>query len=58
MRDPERTILDDLSDEEDAARLAEADLAAGRVVPHAEVREWLLTWGTQDEKPAPAHWFK
>lgn len=60
MADVERTILDDLTDAEDEARLAEAeaDIAAGRVVPHAEVAEWLKTWGTPDEKPAPAHWFK
>lgn len=60
MADVERTILDDLTDAEDEARLAEAeaDIAAGRVVPHAEVAEWLKTWGTPDEKPAPAHWSK
>lgn len=59
MSGPEETILADLTDAEDETRLAraEADIAAGRVVPHAEVRDWLLTWGTPDEKPAPAHWF-
>jgi predicted transcriptional regulator len=30
-----------------------ADIAAGRVVPHAEVSAWLDTWGTPDETPAP-----
>lgn len=56
----EKSVLDDLTDEEDARRLAEAeaDIAAGRVVPHEEVAAWLDTWGTPDEKPAPAHWFK
>ena len=56
----EKSILGDLTSEEDARRLAEAeaDIAAGRLVPHSEVAEWLKTWGTPDEKPAPAHWFK
>ena len=56
----EKSVLDDLTDEEDARRLAEAeaDIVAGRVVPHEEVAAWLDTWGTPDEKPAPAHWFK
>ena len=47
-------------DEADARRYAEAmaDLDAGRVVPHEEVRAWLETWGTPDEKPAPESWFK
>jgi hypothetical protein len=32
---------------------AEADYAAGRVVPHERVREWLKSWGTSDELPCP-----
>jgi predicted transcriptional regulator len=32
---------------------AEADLAAGRVVPHAEVAKWLESWGTEHELPCP-----
>lgn len=56
----EKSILEDLTAAEDERRLAEAeaDIAAGRVVPHAEVAAWLETWGTPEEKPAPAHWFK
>jgi predicted transcriptional regulator len=56
----EKSILEDLSAAEDERRLAEAeaDIAAGRVVPHAEVAAWLETWGTTEEKSAPAHWFK
>ena len=56
----EKSILEDLTAAEDERRLteAEADIAAGRVVPHAEVAVWLETWGTAEEKPAPAHWFK
>lgn len=57
---PEPSIFDQVDDESEAAADAEglADLAAGRVVPHAEVAAWLETWGTPDEKPAPASWFK
>jgi len=31
----------------------EADYAAGRVVPHDKVVEWLKSWGTSDELPRP-----
>jgi predicted transcriptional regulator len=37
---------------------AEADYCAGRVVPHAQVREWLKKWGTPDECPAPPEWLR
>lgn len=48
-----------LSDEEEAALLeAEADADAGRVVPHSEVRKWLLAVGTPDEFPMPKPWLK
>ena len=36
---------------------AEADIAAGRVVDHAEVAAWLATWGKPAERPAPPEWF-
>ena len=57
---PEPSIFDQVDDESETAADAEglADLEAGRVVPHAEVAAWLDTWGTADEKPAPASWFK
>lgn len=44
--------------EADAQSLAEAeaDVLAGRVIPHEEVAKWLLTWGTPDETPPPASW--
>jgi predicted transcriptional regulator len=55
MAEPEPTIFDAIDDE--AERLAEvaadADVEAGRVVPHARVREWLKTLGTPDQQPAP-----
>ena len=31
--------------------IANAD--AGRTVPYSAVREWLLSWGTEPEKPTP-----
>lgn len=46
------------NDEETAAFLASvqdgiADADAGRTVPYSAVREWLLSWGTEPEKPTP-----
>lgn len=52
----------DLFDDEDEAfeaaedAEAEADIAAGRIVPHEEVVKWLKTWGTEEEGPPPASW--
>ncbi|HEY2049734.1 MAG TPA: antitoxin [Caulobacteraceae bacterium] len=56
----EASIFDDLDDEalELAMQEAEADIAAGRVVPHEEVAKWLRTWGTPSETPPPPEWFK
>ena len=60
MEQPEESIFDIIDEEADerASLEGEADADAGRVVPHEEVAAWLSTWGTPDEKPAPAHWFK
>lgn len=57
---PERTIFDDVDPETEAAALrrAEADVAAGRVVPHEEVAKWLRTWGTDKSGPPPKSWFE
>ena len=51
---PEPSIFE-IDEDAEAAADAEgmADIAAGRVVPHAEVSAWLDSWGTPDEKPAP-----
>jgi predicted transcriptional regulator len=43
----------DAKAEERAMAEAEADIAAGRVVPHADVVKWLKSWGTPDELPCP-----
>jgi predicted transcriptional regulator len=47
-------------EEADARRYdqALADIEAGRLIPNDEICAWLETWGTPDEKPAPASWFK
>jgi len=50
------SLFDEEEDAETAARLdaeAEADIAAGRVVPHEKVMEWLKSWGTSNELPCP-----
>ena len=56
---PEPSIFEtDVEAEEAADAEGMADIAAGRVVPHEEVSAWLDTWGTPEEKPAPATWRK
>ncbi|AYV46921.1 antitoxin [Caulobacter flavus] len=35
---------------------ADADVAAGRCVPHERVREWLKTVGTPEQTPTPYSW--
>ncbi len=54
----EPTLFDEVDDAVEAAADAGglADIAAERVIPHDEVARWLETWGTPDEKPAPASW--
>lgn len=55
----ERDLFDRADgDEADAQADAEADIdvAAGRLVDHAQVAAWLARWGTPDETPAPTEW--
>jgi predicted transcriptional regulator len=43
-------------DEDTEARAiaeAEADVAAGRLVPHEKVVKWLKSWSAPDELPCP-----
>lgn len=56
---PEPSIFEQ-DDQADAERYAQAlaDIEAGRLIPNDEVCAWLESWGTPDEKPAPASWFK
>jgi predicted transcriptional regulator len=52
----QRSIFDVPPDAATEARLdaeAEADYAAGRVDPHADVVKWLQSWGNPDELPCP-----
>ncbi len=58
--DSEPSLFDDVDHAAETEADAEglADIEGGRVIPHAEVAAWLDTWGTPDEAPAPAHWFK
>ena len=56
----ERMPFADETPEEEAASLAraEAQIAAGKGVPHEEVVKWLRTWGTPESGPPPPEWFK
>ena len=53
-------IFDELDEEEEAASSAraEADLAAGRVIPHKDVVEWLESLMTDNPLPRPRPWLK
>jgi len=57
MAEPEvKSIFDIPPDEAAEARLdaeAEADFAAGRVIPHERVREWLLKLAKGEKVPPP-----
>ncbi len=55
MAQPDPSFFDDLDADAEAAADAEglADLKAGRVVSHAAVKRWLLSWCTTDELPTP-----
>jgi len=57
---PEPSLYDDTDQAAEKAADAEAlaDIAAGRVVSNDEVCKWLRTWGTAEEGPPPAEWFK
>lgn len=35
---------------------ARADVAAGRVISHADMSKWLDSWGTPNELPPPSTW--
>ena len=55
MANPESIPQD--TPEDAAFRLAVeqglVSLDAGRTIPYEEVRRWMLTWGTENEQPAP-----
>jgi predicted transcriptional regulator len=56
----ERPIFEEEDEQAEAASIAraEADIAAGRTVPHSEVRKWLEKWGTPEETPMPPEWLR
>jgi predicted transcriptional regulator len=55
MASKTRNILTEIDEDVEARAIseAEADVVAGRVVPHDEVVRWLRSWGTPDELPCP-----
>jgi predicted transcriptional regulator len=60
MPAPDPSFFDEIDADAEVAADAEglAELDAGKGVSHAEVTAWLESWGTPEEKPAPAEWFK
>jgi predicted transcriptional regulator len=50
-----KPIFDEIDKDAEAQAIAEAeaDIEAGRVVPHEEVVKWLKSWGQPDELPCP-----
>ncbi len=61
MTDPKQPGVEEApvafdADYDERSAAADADVAAGRVVPHEEVAKWLKTWGTPDETPLPRSW--
>lgn len=55
MGEPAPSLFDGADAEAEAAADArsEADIAAGRVISHAAMKRWLLSWGKPDELPPP-----
>jgi predicted transcriptional regulator len=60
MGKAEPSIYETVDKADEARREAEAaaDVEAGRLIPNDEICDWLETWGTPEEKPAPERWFK
>lgn len=59
MAEPEPNLFDEEDEAELAAdAAADADLEAGRVVPHERVRDWLKSLGTPEQLPTPYSWRK
>jgi predicted transcriptional regulator len=50
-----KPVFDEIDKEAEAQAIAEAeaDVKAGRVVPHEDVVKWLESWGTPDDLPCP-----
>jgi len=50
---PRPKTIFEIDEDTEARAIAEADVAAGRLVPHEKVVKWLESWGTPDELPCP-----
>ncbi len=48
-------LFDDIDEEAEGRAIAKAraEIAAGKFIPHEDVMEWLQSWGTPNERPAP-----
>jgi predicted transcriptional regulator len=55
MTATEPSLFDDIDEAAEVAAdaRADADLEGGRVITHAAMKAWLLSWGTPDELPPP-----
>ncbi len=49
----EKSLFDSPEAEAKSEARAEADVAAGRLIPHAAVRRWLSSWGGAKRLPRP-----
>jgi len=49
----EKSLFDSPEAEARADARAEADVRAGRVLPHDKVRRWLASWGSAQPLPRP-----
>lgn len=49
----EKSLFDSPEAEAKADARAEADVRAGRLVPHEKVRRWLKSWGEVERLPRP-----
>ena len=61
MSDADQSIFDvppDPRREEESWAEAQADIEAGRFVPHGEVAKWLATWGKEPRTAMPEEWLK
>jgi len=58
MAEADPSFFDEIDEAAEAAADAEglAQLDAGEGVAHEDIVEWLKTWGTPQEQPAPAKW--
>ena len=48
-----KSVFDQIDDEAEAQAIAEAELDAGKGIPHERVREWLLKLARGEITPPP-----